>query len=110
MVESLYHEFKKFRGNPITELATELFLDTSDEDIPRVPKEEKTDNLILGVVWDLYKQFSATALRNLTHVVDSPWGKVYKEGENIVIPSDLIKTYFVERIKIYVDNAKKPTH
>ena len=107
VIESLYHEFKHFRAAPITQPSVDFDLDTFDINVPRIDKENEPVNLILERVWDAYKQFSATALRNKTHERGSPWHAVYEEGKpNIQIPDELIRNHFIKKIRQYLENAK----
>ena len=109
VIESLYHEFKSFRASPITTYSVTLDLDTVELIEPRIDKNEKEENFILQTVWDVYKRYSATALRNKTHEPGTPWDEVYKAGEqsSIEIPDSLIKEHFSSKIREYLDNAHR---
>ena len=106
VIESLYHEFKSFRASAITTYSVVLDLDTIELTEPRIDRKQKDENFILGIVWDIYKRYSATALRNKTHELGTPWQKVYRrEEQSIVIPDELIKEHFTIKIGEYLSHA-----
>ena len=83
VIESLYHEFKRFGNRPIDLLAVE------DE------IQDKHILKLLNKIWDGYKEYSAYELSNWTHITNSPWDQVYSPGErNKVIDNGIIKDYF----------------
>jgi uncharacterized phage-associated protein len=102
VIPALYHEFKRFGNEPITEPAYEAsfrnlkfgrFAPTlescagsSDRDLAQ---------LIVERIWDEYSSFSAAKLSNATHEPGTPWAQVYEPGKrHIRIPDAIIKTYF----------------
>ncbi len=102
VVPSLYHEFKEFGRSPITALATSL-----DEDFevttPEIPTSDKDTQFILGRVWDVYKDLGGWELRDMTHEHDTPWSKVYIEGErNRSLRDDDIRAYYNEKLTEYL--------
>lgn len=107
VIESLYHEFKHYRSNPINERSTQIDLDTWEEITPRVPRSDNRTILILEKVWAAYRKFRAWDLRNKTHEDDGPWHRVYKEGlQHTPIKDDDIREHYAKRIKAYIDVAK----
>lgn len=56
--------------------------------------EEEID--LLNDIYDMFGQFSATKLRNMTHE-EQPWKKT-PTGVGNVIPRDLMKEYFKGQI------------
>lgn len=55
---------------------------------------------ILLEVARVYGRYTASALRNMTHIPKSPWSMVYTEGDfHKRIPNDMIKDYFVHNMK-----------
>lgn len=57
-----------------------------------------TDQLsLLGDVWNVYGQFSAWKLRNLTHQ-ESPWLDAIAVGENTEITHNSLRAYFLTQI------------
>lgn len=106
VIPSLYHEFKHFGREPVTERAQAFDLDSFDVVRPEVPESDKETALILDKVWSAYKAFSGWALRNKTHASDTPWSDVYEDGRrNIVIPDEKIADHYRKRIEKYLDAA-----
>jgi uncharacterized phage-associated protein len=108
VIPSLYRAFKEYGNRPVDQLHFELeFGSDSDEvsfeDIeivtPRLNPDESSEAQfavkLIRKVWDSYGKYSPSRLSNATHVPDSPWKQVYKEGKKFeVIPDELIKNYF----------------
>ena len=76
VIPSLYHEFKEFGQSPITRRAINFDLDTESVETPRIDRNDEDTLFVLERVWDIYKRFSAGALRAKTHEDDTPWKKV----------------------------------
>ena len=77
---------KKIKLNDYLDLSESCFMEIEDQ----------TKNII-DIVVDLYKNISATALSNWTHLVDSPWEKTTRlDGFkwNHPIPDQFTKEYF----------------
>lgn len=107
VVRSLYDEFKHFGPSPITELSMDLDLDSFEFVTPRIPKDDEETTFMLQRVWDVYKHFTAGALRNKTHEEGTPWRRVYRQGmQNTVIPDNLIKEHFTMKIRKYLENVQ----
>ena len=106
VVKSLYHEFKHYGRATIGGRSVEFNLDEMDFITPRIQGDDKHVNVVLKKVWDVYKKFSATDLRNKTHEVGTPWREVYAPGDfDTEIPDDLIKKHFTTKIRQYLANA-----
>ena len=107
VVESIYHEFKHFGRGEITEMGVSFDLESFDITEPRIPKTEKDVLDLLGLVWGIYKRFSAWDLRNKTHEPDTPWSKVFQVGRsNIEIDHASIKEHFSLKITEYLDYGR----
>lgn len=108
VVRSVYDEFKHYGKQPIEGRSVDFDLEKEDIVIPRVPIDEADVQVVLGKVWDVYKNFGAWDLRNLTHEPGSPWAQVYRsDGRDIEIPDPLIDAYFKTKIGQYIANAKQ---
>lgn len=106
VVPDLYHEFKRFGSEPVTEEATELeikqgkvwffaprIVDCEDE------QERSCAMDVIKRVWSVYGRYSAVKLSNATHMEGTPWRQVYKDGSrHVVIPNEVIKRYFKSMI------------
>lgn len=78
----------------------EITLDDAPSDISIIRKIEAdtaTRN-ILNVTYDSFAIYTAWQLRNMTHIKNGPWDKVYELGKNRVIPVNLIQEYFDKEI------------
>jgi uncharacterized phage-associated protein len=64
--------------------------------------------MVLGKVWNIYKRFSGSALRNKTHVQDGPWDRVYDENlMGITLRDGDIAEHYQERIRAYLAAANE---
>ncbi len=84
VVESVYHDYKKYGSNaiPIPENLDDTILSTDQKDL-------------LKEVYEVYGQFSAWKLRNMTHS-ELPW---LKTPQNEEINIDLLKSFFKTLVK-----------
>ena len=101
VIESIYHEFKHFKRNPIDAFSITFDLDTGKTVIPRVTDEETIK--LLEKVWIGYKDFTAESLVNREHQEGTAWYEFYKVDENKTIDDQYIKSDFYQRIKKYID-------
>lgn len=85
VVPAIYRLYKEFGSNGIPVPATFVF----DKYDPEVRE-------LLDEVYQVYGQFSASALRNMTHN-EPPW-KDTPQGMNIPIPLESMLSYFKTRI------------
>lgn len=78
----------------------EITLDDAPSDISVIRKIEADTKArdILNMTYDSFAIYTAWQLRNMTHVKDGPWDKVYDSGKNKTIPIDLIQEYFDKEI------------
>lgn len=113
VVDSLYHEFKRFGNKPITGLATEVSLENGDIElvIPALSHEDREHvEPLLSRILDLYGRFSAIELSNMTHEPGTPWDETWnKKKENlrhIDIDNDVIKGYFSQKQDKSFSDAK----
>lgn len=81
----LYHQYKGYGSAPITD---------SDYDLTEVFSSEKLD--FLNEVHDVFGQFSAWKLRNMTHD-ELPW--MENEDSASIIPKATMQEYFKARLK-----------
>lgn len=98
VIPSIYHEFKHFGSAPIIDFLSQRYeaFDDKDAYAPKISKDDSDVLDVLDLVWDLYKDKSATELMILTHEKDAPWEKVWSKHkfENSEIPPDSIRTYY----------------
>lgn len=84
VVEELYHQNKQYGSNPIP--------NDSDFDKNSLNKDELE---LIEEVFQVFGQFSAWKLRNMTHD-ESPW--IDHESSAGIIPKEAISEYFKTRI------------
>ncbi len=84
VVPSVYHKYKKFRGDPIKSPGKD-----HKEDMEGLKRN------VIGQVFDRYDTYTGIELSELTHQEGSPWDTAWKEGMDI-IPNDLIQKYYRE--------------
>ena len=107
VVESIYHEFKHFGSGEITEMGVSFDLESSEVTEPHIPESEKDILDLLGLVWGIYKRFSAWDLRDKTHEAGTPWSDVFRAGRsNIEISHEAIKEHFLVKITEYLDHGR----
>lgn len=96
VIPSVYHSFKSYKNNPITQKTDVMEWD----EISGVPSfvtptlNDANARKVVEMVWRRYIDFTDSELVSLTHKVGSPWYWKYKDGENIEIPDSLIKLYY----------------
>ena len=89
VIESLYHQFKKYGNRPIDMLAI----------AEKIPDKDTETKLLLDKVWELNKNHTAYQLSNWTHIKGSPWDQVWVKTDGArdqVISNELIRKYFLQ--------------
>jgi len=100
VINSVYQEFKQYGAKPIKESAVDIEMSEEGQIIIHECKADLNpkSKSITDQVYELYKKYSASELRALTHKPGTPWRETWKDGESEfrgdVIPTDLIKSYF----------------
>ncbi|MDY3124217.1 Panacea domain-containing protein [Gallibacterium anatis] len=84
VVPKLYNEYKKYGNGALP--TTDLDIDFS--------KFSNEDKELLDDVYDVYGQFSAWKLRNMTHD-ETPWKSTYQSGKSNEISNEVLKEYFL---------------
>jgi uncharacterized phage-associated protein len=85
VIEDLYHEYKHHGSNCIPA--------PQENPLSSLPRDEAE---LIEEVFDVFGQYSAWKLRNMTHE-EKPW--LEHEANAGVIPQEEIKEYFKTRIK-----------
>ncbi len=109
VIPSVYHEFKKFGGNPITQKATKLDADGALKlqnllrvkfVEPKITDDQEAERL-LAKIWEVYGKLTGIQLSNMTHAKDGAWYKAYHElaqgRRGVDIPDNLIKAEFIAK-------------
>ncbi|MBF0137457.1 MAG: SocA family protein [Magnetococcales bacterium] len=87
VVPLLYQEFKKFGSGPIPR--------PEEMDFDSFQKEQRK---CLDEVYNVYGQYDAWKLRNLTHD-EPPWRETYDQEPGGVIPLEAMKDYFKTQLQ-----------
>ncbi len=104
VIRSIYDEFKYYGSEPIANYAVEFDLEKLTTSTPKISKDDSDVLVVLEKVWEVYRNFSASALREKTHEQGTPWKNVFEHGvQDINIKDEDIKSHFVEKITHYLD-------
>ncbi|MCY3680636.1 MAG: DUF4065 domain-containing protein [Gemmatimonadetes bacterium] len=104
---SLYHHFKHFGRNPITEPAQDVDFSDVDGELrtnittPEIDQDDKYTRALLDKIWEVYGEYTGLQLSDITHREDTPWDKTWKKAEgfrNAHILNKDIKEYYLKRI------------
>jgi uncharacterized phage-associated protein len=95
VIESLYHEVKRFRDRQIISL---ISVPTPYGTETPIVEDEETQRF-LDNVWNAYSNYSGIQLSTLTHRPDTAWHEVWhkRNGKNerhALIPNDLIAEHY----------------
>lgn len=95
VVLSVYHNFKEFGGDPITEMKGRSDIE-SDWNPSTLGEMERR---YLDLIYNRYKHLNGLQLSTLTHMVDTPWYITWHDNggcnqHNAVIPNDLIEEHY----------------
>lgn len=106
VIPSVYHSFKRFGKQKITEKTTMLVGTEQNYDIVTPELEDSDAKKICKLVWDRYEGCDTGTLINILHGKGTPWAQVYEEGKNNPIPELYTRMYYdslVDRMKRYTD-------
>ena len=106
-VDKLYDcGYKAWNFGPVATRLYKRFKNCGKEDIKLTNEEIGLGNKIsdekkklLGNLYDVFKEFSATDLVAFTHSIDSPWRKVWDKNPYGDIPKSEIKEWFKKYVK-----------
>jgi uncharacterized phage-associated protein len=97
VIPSVYHSFKHFKTDPITEESV-VFTDYNKFEFPEL--KDKEVKHVANSVWKRYIDYSDFEMIKLLHREGTPWGMCYVEGENREIP-DLYTRVFYKKLLDY---------
>lgn len=111
VIPSLYHAFKRFGNQSISEYAIsecdfesrESFAYSANQSaLQKVPESDKFTCQLLKKIWNVYGKFTPVQLSNMTHEEGTPWDHLFKKFKGDIprhtdIPIDLIQTYFANK-------------
>ena len=106
---SLYHHFKRFGGDPITEFAEDIEFSYDDDTgkldtksiTPKIDPNDEFPCALLNKIWEVYGEYTGLQLSDITHREGTPWEKTWKRRKgfrNAHILNKDIKEYYRNRI------------
>lgn len=102
VVPSLYHEFKSHGSGPIERYAIDIETDQGFRIVtPRLP-EDGSLSAFIDKVWEVYGNFTAIQLSNMTHESETPWDEIWGSNgvpKNTDIDDAVIKKYFDKKVR-----------
>lgn len=109
VIPSVYHSFKQFKANPITEKTVVMnWNEGSCAPEFHTPELKDSDSKkIVKMVWDRYKGYSDSRMVSITHQEGTPWDRCYVEGCNEVIPDEITEMFYKALVKVIVNESGK---
>ena len=93
VISDMYHEFKIYKDNPLPSNALDQSLYSTEI------------REYLNEIYNTYSQCSGWKLRDLTHIINSPWNLVYKnKTSTLEIPNALMKRFYEVIISIGIES------
>lgn len=98
VIESVYNNFKNYGTRQITEMLR------SDDDTNPYALADEASWPLLDKIWEVYGEYSGLELSAMTHEPGTPWDITWnqlggKDRRSAIIPSDLIKEHYKEKIR-----------
>lgn len=108
VIPSVYHSFKQFKGNPITDKAIVMEWDEKNNKFyyPEPTLEDKDSQKIVEMVWKRYHDFSDKEIVDLTHREGTPWSVCYIPNKNKPIPDEITALYYNKLVEMVLKRAK----
>ena len=107
VIPSVYHSFKQFKANPITDKTVVMTWDEEKMEphfhTPRL--EDKDARKIVEMVWKRYAGMSDSSMVSLTHQKGSPWDMCYIQDRNEPIPDEITKWYYERLVKLITSDS-----
>lgn len=100
VIPSVYHSFKIYRNNSIK--SKTVVMENDEEGNINFVEPNLSDSdakALCDYVWKRYNGYSDSDLVTLLHGKGTPWGMVYEEGKNNVIPEFLTQRYYTRLVK-----------
>jgi uncharacterized phage-associated protein len=101
VINSLYHELKKYKNAAVTEKISEFDF-SSFSTIRPTPSSDEVKHF-LNQIWEAYKGYSAIDLSSITHMEGTPWYITWETGgakhrDGVKIPTELIKKHYKAKL------------
>lgn len=109
VIPSVYHSFKQYRANPITEKTVVMeWDDRTFVPIFKTPQlQDSSARKIVEMVWKRYCGMSDSEMVNLTHKSGTPWDICYIQGENKLIPDEITELYYKNIVDSIISKSVK---
>ncbi len=110
VIPSVYHSFKIYGNSPIAKKTT-IFTDETNRQgdmtycIVMPNLEDKEARNVCQFVYKRYSNFTDWEIVEFLHKPESPWGLVYEEGKNNVIPDLYTKVYFKKLVSSLIKSS-----
>ena len=98
VIKEVYDSFKKHGNQVITQKERMFDFSTGNLILPEIDKNDKSTIKLLNVIKDVYGNYTALELSKSTHIDESPWDTVRKQGGDI-IDNEIIKRYFRKQLE-----------
>lgn len=108
VIPSVYHSFKQYRNNAITEKVSNLVWDdngSAEWVTPRLTDAE--DKAIVEAVWKRYINYTDSELVTLLHRKGTPWYVCYVEGVNVPIPDEVSVLYYDKLLQVIKEKNER---
>lgn len=105
VIPSVYHSFKQYRDNAITDKAVVMVGEEPNIVFVTPELKDKEARKICDFVWKRYGEWTDSSLVSMLHQKGSPWQYVYEEGRNKEILDLYTKVYYKRMVEILMDNA-----
>lgn len=103
VIPSVYHSFKQWQRNPITEFTVVMSWNEEQKEMEfHTPKlKDKDARDVVAMVWKRYASMSDSEMVTLTHRPGTPWDVCYIEGKNREIPDFITEDYYSQIVKAF---------
>lgn len=102
VIPSVYHSFKQYRNNPITQPTDVMeWDDKTYEPIFKTPiLQDNTARSVVEMVWKRYLLYSDNEMVTITHRNGTPWSVCYVPDKNVIIPDEITALYYCRLVDI----------
>jgi uncharacterized phage-associated protein len=93
VIPAIYHEFKAYGYDSISQMATTLAVSEGgySMNVPTIPDDDRSAWGLIDAIIGKYGQLGGIALSNMTHLTDSAWDGGGRGGDGSVITQEEIR-------------------
>lgn len=109
---SLYREFRDLGSHPIARRATAFDGGSLEDKVISISDYDNPEamNQFLEGVWEVYGQYTAGQLSDITHQPGTPWRQMYERMGNQILPYTIIPNEMIKQhYKKLVDERSRST-